>query len=111
MGDSKDYQHTTLSLVPPIEVRSDGSFELEIPEKPGQMGEETFPTLVIEHPDYEPSYVHLSDDALLPLPDKVHVHLDKSARTIAIKDKIVLRKKDIARFSANQVPKPVSGDP
>ncbi len=102
----KDIQALTLSLAPPERtVKPNGGFEFEIPVKPGQAGEATFPSLIVEHPDYETETVDLtsttaSGDA------KYHLDIDKPARSIKIREPIILIKNDA--YSPNQKAQPVA---
>jgi hypothetical protein len=105
-GKTKDSQLLTLSLAPPERtVKPNGSFEFEIPVKPGQSGEATFPSLIVEHPDYETETIDLTE--LNSSPEaKYHLDIDKAARSIKIREPIVLIKNDA--YTPNQKAQPVA---
>ena len=76
IAKQKELQEIRLSLMPPEHaVKPNGVFEFEIPVRPGQVGEATFPSLIIEHPGYETETVDLRTDTPTPQQsDDCHLH-------------------------------------
>lgn len=105
----RDAENIKLSLIPSERnVRPDGSFDFEIPVGRGVTGETTFPSLIIEHPEYEPETVDLRDDQSNPFQPKYHVDFNKRTKTIVVKETILLTKKDLVRpYSPNENPEPI----
>jgi hypothetical protein len=105
----KDIGSITLSLQPPERsVLPNGAFEFDIPVKPGQTGEATFPSLVIGHPEYETETLDLRENPPATFGQQYQIAYDKAARKIVVKDPVILKKKDTAPpYSPTQKAQPI----
>jgi hypothetical protein len=94
-----DYKQLSFTFEPSQQqVFSDGSFTLEIPVKPNQMGQLEFPTLTIEYADpenpsqpYEVGTIHLNQD--YPWEQDFKVTHDPNAKIISVKPDIPLARR------------------
>lgn len=82
-----------LTLRPPSQsVVEDGTFTIQVATTPGQAGEPKFPTLVIEHPDYQTTTIDLDEEQKSYGQARANVKIDKNAKSISVKEPITLKK-------------------
>jgi hypothetical protein len=95
-------KHFSLSLRPASQsLVEDGTFTIQVATIPGQAGESKFPTLVIEHPDYQTITIDLDEEQKY---GQQNVKMDKNAKCIAVKDPIPLERKPPAPYKAQGTP-------
>ena len=94
-----------LTLRPPSQsVVEDGRFTIQVATIPGQAGGCKFPTLVIEHPDYQTITIDLDEEQKTYGQQVANVKIDKDAKSISVKDPISLKKKAGAPYQAKGTP-------
>lgn len=106
--DKKQLGELSLSVQPSgLSMLPNGRFIFEIPVRQGQTGKEEFPSLVIDHPEYETETVEFRDD--YPSERNYSVEYDKNNKVIRLKGVIRLKKKDTAPpYSPNQQLQPIN---
>lgn len=94
IGNQKELEDTRMSLIPSERnMKPNGAFQIEIPVKPDQQGKPAFPSIIIEHPQYQTETVEIIDDPSIPI-EREHIDHNKDAQIINIKEPILLKRKD-----------------
>lgn len=93
-ASSSGTQQVLLSLVPAnLTVLYDGRFNIQVAPEVVASGKLKFPTLVIEHPDFQTISIDLNDPKSGFGQPVENVSVDAGARAVAVVDPIKLKKK------------------
>ena len=93
-GTPIDPQRLRLSLVPANQtVIGDGSFDIQIAPEVTDAGKLKFPTLVIEHPDFQPVSINLNETQAKFGQQIRNISMDIATKEIAVNGPIDLKKK------------------
>lgn len=108
--EKKHIEQLSLSILPSgLTMIPNGTFDFVIPVRHEQMGTEEFPSLVIDHPEYETETVELREESLSER--SYSIEYDKDNKVIRITGGIQLKRKDEARpYNPDQQLQPVNKD-
>jgi len=111
-GTKPEYAQIVSYMRPPeLPVRSDGTFEFDVPVKEFANGQLEWPQLSMEVPGFEPGIIHLYEPTKKPVYGTrlIPEDYDRAHRLIALKEPVVIRSKaDVKPYDADKAEKPVA---
>lgn len=97
-----------ITVEPPFQnIYDDGRFDMEIVTVPGETGQIKFPTLVIQHPDYQSVSIDLNNENAGYGEQPVKFTRDQKNQAIILQDGIHLVKRPLTYTGAGPAPQAV----
>lgn len=98
-----------ITVEPPFQnIYDDGRFDMEIVTVPGERGQIKFPTLVVQHPDYQSVSIDLNDPHSGYGEQPVKFTRDEKNQAIVFQDAVHLVKRPLTYVADGPAPQPVS---